>query len=236
MLEQIHYQVTGDPQSNKKLVFLHGLMGYAANWRGIARPFAKEFHILCYDRVYLVGHSMGGRIAAHFAFRYPQRVERLVIEDIGPDANPQAIVRIEELIDGIPAPFAHKDAAKEYFFKDFYQQYAHRRNLQPLSQFLYSNFAENDQGQFTWKFNIEVMRQCVKKGRERERFSEFAALTMPTLLMRGEHSEELSTEVFQRVLKENSRIRGVEVEGAGHWVHFDQANLFIGLLQDFWRE
>lgn len=240
-------------------------MGYGANWRGIARPFEKDFHVLYYDqrghgrsfspptgyapedfagdlkkildelgwkKIYLVGHSMGGRIAANFAASYPERVEKLVIEDIGPDANPDAIRRIEELLDGIPAPFADKQAAKDYFGGAFFQKFAHRRNLKPLALFLLSNFTETDRG-FDWKFDKEVMRRCVREGRARERYEEFRSLTMPTLFIRGRNSEELSREVFERVLAENPRIQGLEIADAGHWVHFDRAGEFIEAVKGF---
>lgn len=36
----------------------------------------------------VVGHSMGGRIALHWAHKNPERFEGLVLEDIGPDPKP----------------------------------------------------------------------------------------------------------------------------------------------------
>ena len=225
-LSQFHHQILGNEQSSKKLVFLHGLMGYGMNWRSIARAFTEEFHILYYDqrghgrsisppegyapedfaedlkkiinelgwsKIYLVGHSMGGRAAATFAHLYPENVHRLVVEDIGPDAHDQAVRRIEEIIDGVPLPFDSKKAAKEYFLNDFRKDFAHRPNVKALGSFLYSNLAENSEGGIGWKFDKEVMRQCVLQGRQRERFKEFSEITVPTLLMRGEKSEELSS-------------------------------------------
>lgn len=48
-LDNFHYQITGNPQGHK-LVFLHGLMGSAANWRRIGQAFENEFHILAFDQ------------------------------------------------------------------------------------------------------------------------------------------------------------------------------------------
>lgn len=46
--------------------------------------FLESFcSVLGLDRVVLVGHSMGGQLAVHFAHRYPERVERLVL--LAPD-------------------------------------------------------------------------------------------------------------------------------------------------------
>ena len=35
------------------------------------------------------------------------------------------------------------------------------------------------------------------------------------------------------MLKTNKLIEGVEIAGAGHWVHFDKPDEFISVLQNF---
>src|SRR5665213_858178 len=48
-LDSFHYQITGNPQGHK-LVFLHGLMGSAANWLRVVPAFQAEFEILTFDQ------------------------------------------------------------------------------------------------------------------------------------------------------------------------------------------
>jgi pimeloyl-ACP methyl ester carboxylesterase len=62
------------------------------------------FAALGLERFHLVGASFGGRIAAEFALRYPERVKRLVLVDSfglevpgAPSAEPSALTRVEEL-------------------------------------------------------------------------------------------------------------------------------------------
>ena len=62
------------------------------------------FAALRLDRFHLVGASFGGRIAAEFALRYPERVKRLVLVDSfglevpgAPSAEFPALTRVEEL-------------------------------------------------------------------------------------------------------------------------------------------
>lgn len=40
------------------------------------------------DKVSLVGYSMGGRTALNYTLRYPERVEKLISIDIGPNSEP----------------------------------------------------------------------------------------------------------------------------------------------------
>lgn len=48
-LENFHYQILG-PESGPKLVFLHGLLGSANNWRKITSSLKDQFHILIFDQ------------------------------------------------------------------------------------------------------------------------------------------------------------------------------------------
>jgi len=56
---------------------------------------------------------------------------------------------------------------------------------------------------------------------------------MPTLLIRGANSTELSPEIYQQMLAANPLIQGVEIPNAGHWVHSDQTEEFLRALRAF---
>ncbi len=49
-LSQFHYSVLGNPENPKKVVFVHGLMAFAANWRKIASRLENDFCCLIYDQ------------------------------------------------------------------------------------------------------------------------------------------------------------------------------------------
>ena len=56
---------------------------------------------------------------------------------------------------------------------------------------------------------------------------------MPTLLIRGETSKELSVEEFKRMSVANPNIEAVEIPNAGHWVHSDQPQEFLNVIRKF---
>jgi pimeloyl-ACP methyl ester carboxylesterase len=256
-LENFNAQFSGNEQG-EKLVFLHGLLGSAANWRRIIPSFETDFHVMAldqrghgrsfqpksgyspedyandlkaildelkWDKIYLVGHSMGGRNALNFAFRFPERVQKLVIEDIGPDGNKGGSIRVQQLLDSIPTPFAKKEQARDFFrneFKDFI-----------LGQYLYSNITEQKDGTFSWRFSRQGAIDSLNEGRAIERWNEVEGLKVPTLVVRGENSTDLPRDIYQRMLKANPLITGVEIKEAGHWVHFDRPDDFISELKRF---
>ncbi len=264
-LAKFHHQITG-PESAPKLVFLHGVMGFAANWRRIAKAFENEYQVLVYDqrghgrsfqpatgygpeeyaedllqildslgweKIRLVGHSMGGRAAYHFAAKNSERLTQLVIEDIGPSMYPTGASLVLRMLDAVPVPFPSKKAAKEWFDTEFMRIFRDERKVEGLAGYLYANITENEKKEAVWRFYEPGIRESVARSRALERWEDIEALSVPTLLVRGEFSRDLPREIYDRMLQVNPRIKGVEIKDSGHWVHSDQPDLFIETLQQF---
>lgn len=268
-LSNFYYQLTGpsqNPEQAPKLVFLHGVMGFTANWRRIAKAFEHEFQVLVYDQrghgrsfqpstgygpedyaddlekildelgweqISLVGHSLGGRVAFHFATQHPDRVTQLVIEDIGPTMYPEAAGLITQLLDSVPVPFSDRRTAKQWFDTTFLELFERLPQRHGLAAYLHANLTENEKKEAVWRFYEPGIRESIALGRSREHWEEIAALKMPTLVIRGERSRDLPRDIFERMLKLNPNIQGVEIPGAGHWVHSDEPDLFIETLRNF---
>lgn len=188
---------------------------------------------LGWDRFILVGHSMGGRNAMNFAYRYPEKVTHLVVEDIGPEAAKNAGTYYEDLLGIVPTPFANRQEAKEFFQTEFLARAKTRDKAAVLAQFLYANLEEKPNGTMDWRFSKSGILESVMQGNPHDRWREVESLRMPTLWIRGENSQDLSHESFEKILRSNQMIRGVEIPGAGHWVHSDQPGLFLLALQEF---
>lgn len=267
-LANFHHQITG-PMDGPKLVFLHGVMGFGANWRTIAKAFENEYQVLAFDqrghgrsmkpehgyspedysadllkiidelgweKINLVGHSMGGRNALVFADTYPNRLESLVVEDIGPSMNEAGSSFILKMLNTIPVPFATKREAKDYFDNAFPKIFADVRQKEGLAAYLYANIIEDSEKRGVWRFSVEGVRESIDEGRKTERWQAIEALKMPTLLVRGEYSKDLPRETFDKILRVNPRIQGAEIAGAGHWVHSDKPAEFIEVLKSFYSQ
>lgn len=205
--------------------------GYAA--KDYAEDLKKIIDELGFKKIILVGHSMGGRNALSFASSYPERIEKLVIEDIGPESDPNNYLYYEKMLKSIPTPFAQRSQAKEFFEHRFAKVFPVKEDPSVLSQFLLANLKENAAGVLDWQFSVEGIIESVRQGRANEAWESVQNLNVPTLWIRGEKSKELGVETFQRILASNQMIQGVTIPQAGHWVHSENREAFVTALKNF---
>ncbi len=259
----LHYQIIGK-DSPSKLVFLHGIMGQGRNWQSIAKKFSSHHQCLIFDQrghgqsfkppsgfaltdyvedlknlllelgwsspVKLVGHSMGGRVALSFAHRYPQWVEKLVIVDIGPSSDWSSMESILAKLYFVPVPFQSRQQARSFMENQFLTRFKNPM----VMEFFYSNLTEQE-GQFSWVFDPKAIQQTLENSRYKDYWAEFKSLSMPTLLLRGDRSEDLKPDDFVQVLKNNNHIEGIVIPGAGHWVHAEKPLETIAAIEGFFR-
>jgi len=180
-------------------------------------------------RISIVGLSMGGRVAMAFAGRAPQRVDRLVIVDIGPDISQAGLVRVGTLMARSPELFTSLEHALAF----------HRVTNPLYTEAMLRHRVEHGtrpvEGGLTWKYD-RGLRDAVRAGTWRDPIDLWPlwrAITCPILLVRGADSDVLSTEIAKRMLDENPATHFAEVPGAGHTVPGDQPTAFRTLLSDF---
>lgn len=178
---------------------------------------------------------MGGRNALEFAAHFSRIVKVLVIEDIGPEANVAAADRIERLLQLVPTPFATRTEARDFFENQYVAKISFYPEPAVMSRFLLSNIEQKPDGQMDWRFAKEAILKSMREGRKEDHWDVFANLKMPVLIVRGEKSTDLSRPVFERMLAILPRAKGVEIPGAGHWVHFEQPDAFVRTLKEFFH-
>lgn len=188
---------------------------------------------LGWQKIHLVGHSMGGRNALRFAFKFPERLHSLTVEDIGPEGNPDAMARTQRMIEMVPVPFPSRQAAKAYFEGPFLEAMKRNPARQMLANYLFTNISVEESGKAEWRFSLKGAIDSLQLGHRDTRWEEIATLRVPTLYMRGEHSDDLPQDDFEKILACNGRIEGHVFKGSGHWIHAEQPVEFIEVLRNF---
>jgi pimeloyl-ACP methyl ester carboxylesterase len=185
---------------------------------------------LALARVTLVALSLGGRVAINYAGTRPERVERLVVVDIGPEIAPAGRARVGQMMAQSPERFetledvvAHMRGNNPLYAEAMLRQRA-QHAVRPLPD-----------GGFTWKYD-RALRDAIRQGRMRapaDLWPQWRAIRCPTLLVRGAASDVLSDETTKRMLETQPSARLTVVPGAGHTVPGDQPAVFQALLREF---
>jgi pimeloyl-ACP methyl ester carboxylesterase len=184
---------------------------------------------LALERFALVGASMGGVNGYCFAAEHPERVERLVVIDIGPEVDRRGIERIMANASG-ESVFADADAAFE-----------RARAENPLADEamlrnrVTRNLRATSDGRVTWKTDPAMRDFTLPReeiGRD-EQWERWRSLQCPTLLLRGSESDILAADVADRMVAEQPRARLVTIDGAGHTVTMDRPVEHDAAIRDF---
>jgi pimeloyl-ACP methyl ester carboxylesterase len=170
-----------------------------------------------FSRVTIIGTSMGGMIAMLYAGSYPERVERIVLNDVGPEVDPAGVKRITDYMSVAPAEFASLVEVGEYYSQNYP---AMRQMPEPeLLDFVKWAVKPAENGKLQWKIDPAV-RNVPRSGsgaRPLDMWVPYARITASILVMRGADSDILTRATAERmraVLPQLTTI--VEVPGVGH--------------------
>ena len=168
---------------------------------------------LGFQRFSLVGTSMGGRISLTYAGTYPDRVERAILNDIGPEVDPRGGSRIA---------VSSRDAVTDFATIEDVMAW-HRENrvgfsaLSDEQQRAAAGHAVKSlpDGGFTWKMDPAV-RSDPRRPDPEVSWNLARRIPSPVLLVRGGASDLLSPEIAGRMVAEMQDCREVVVPNVGH--------------------
>jgi esterase len=199
-----------------------------------AEDLNKIISELGWEKITLVGHSMGGRASIAFAMNYAEKLNKLVIEDIPPQSGWDGAEKIINLVESVPVPFNDRQQARNFFKTSFMQGTADAASQKRLADFFYLNMDENKStGQMGWRFYKKAIVDSLNESRSISLWEGYKHICLPILLVRGEFSEDLTDENYEKMLSENPYTNGVVIKNSGHWVHAEQPKCFISVLKDF---
>lgn len=203
---------------------------------------AQLIHQLKLAPLRIVSHSMGGGIALRYSGIYPDKVVKLVaIEGVGP--SPEMIAKREKIEIDIGMRAWVKQIRKlsgwlprrypniEEAANRMKEANPHLSEEQALHLTIHGS-NQNEDGTFSWKFDNYVRTFPATGMAIQDTLALNSKINCPTMLVRGTESWASDPEVDGRAaLFQNVRVENVE--NAGHWVHHDQLDIFLALLNDF---
>ena len=174
--------------------------------------------------IILLGHSMGGKTAMHFACEHPEYVNRLIIADIAPKYYAP---HHQDILDSLIALDFNEITSRtdaEAILKKFIKDSGTRL-------FLLKNLYRKSKDAYGLRINLQVLSEKVSEiGKA---LNEQAIFTKETLFLSGEKSNYILDEDKELVKKHfpNSAIK--KVSNAGHWLHAENPDDFFEYVIEF---
>lgn len=247
----IHYAVSG---SGEAIVMLPGWTQDMSIWEREAAALSPRYRVIRMDRrgygrstgyadptadpadvralldslgiqrATIVGLSAGAGAAISFGMAYPGRTDRLVLEGLGPIA-------------GFPG-----EGAMQAQFQNVVDL-ARAHGLDSLWTYLMTSglfwrppgSPIPEKPTYWLRYNgRDLLDPQPPSGKvELAQWSRISSLTMPILVIQGEHDMPPALAIAESIATRLPNARRVVIPAAGHGAHFDQPERFLQALRDF---
>ena len=208
----------------------HGDSAWSPEGAYLVEDYVKDLEGLVAQlglrKLTLLGNSTGGRVVQVFAGLHPDLVERLIVEDVGPE-RPQDIAdsfarRVQQEANGW--------ASEDELVAQLVMQ--NRRTPEPLLR-TYAHFGLKPQanGRLVWKRDPNLVKGFVST----ELWAQVSKITSPTLYVIGGGSRIVPAETQQRLKQTLRDCEIVTMPGLGHYPNEEDTPGFLVILNKFLR-
>lgn len=248
---KLHYQTLGQGQP---LVLLHGLFGSGNNWGIFAKHFSQYFQVISVDlrnhgssphsdtqqytemaediaeicdalnlrSIHLLGHSLGGKVAMQFAAQFPERVDKLIVVDMAMRAYADVHTQLMDAMISV-------DLSTMRSRNEVDLALSNRIDEVMVRQFLLMNLLRSGD-QLIWRINLASLKANYPA--MQQAVCESLVYDKPCLFIRGKHSDYVRDDDVGHIKKHFTNAEFASLP-TGHWVHAEQPQAFIALVEKF---
>ncbi|RCJ24624.1 2-succinyl-6-hydroxy-2,4-cyclohexadiene-1-carboxylate synthase [Nostoc sp. ATCC 43529] len=181
-------------------------------------------------KCFVVGYSMGGRLALYLALHFPERFFNVVLESASPGlaTETEQLERIKRDTQiGKKLTRINTKVAFSDFLTNWYNQaiFGYIKNHPQYHQMVENRLQNNPQ-------ELDKSLRFMGTGCQPNLWSKLAQNTIPMLLLAGEYDEKfiyVNTEIAKVCKFAQLRI----IDGAGHNIHFENTLTFVKILREF---
>ncbi|MBF2609606.1 2-succinyl-6-hydroxy-2,4-cyclohexadiene-1-carboxylate synthase [Listeria welshimeri] len=179
---------------------------------------------------FVLGYSMGGRVATAFASAHPEMVRGLILVSSSPGLAQKDLQKSRVQADNRLADMLESEGIRS--FVDYWEKLALFDSQEVLSDELkkrirLERLAQNPNG-------LAMSLRGMGTGKQPSYWNHLADFTFPVLLMTGSLDEK-----FEKIAQEMQQLipnsTHVTVQNAGHAVYLEQPNIFLSQLTN-WLE
>ena len=176
------------------------------------------------EKFSVMGHSMGGKTAMLFAANHPERIEKLIVADIGPKFYPQHHQSILEGLNAVDFSLKPSRSEVEEILSKYISDFGTR-------QFLLKSLYWVEPGQLAFRFNLAVFNKQIDQ--IGTALPENARFEKPSLFIRGGNSNYILDSDFEAIKQHFPKVAFETIPNVGHWLHAENPKLFYEISSSF---
>ncbi|CAN7481530.1 alpha/beta hydrolase [Bradyrhizobium sp. LjRoot220] len=191
-----------------------------------------------FEKVAIVGHSMGGMVSLTYAGAFPERVSKLVVLDgvtNFPARRPKpADVRISDWAGDLDK-LAQRKIHRYPTIADGAERIIGRNPRLTRAQAMHlatHGMKRNEDGSFSWKYDPYLRARAPYRLSLEDNIGLWSRIACPTLLVAASESF-LPDPEKAGVMSHFKHAELAKIAGAGHWLQHDKPDEVLGLIQKF---
>lgn len=176
------------------------------------------------EKAHLLGHSLGGKAVMQFAMQFPEKVEKLIVVDIGPKAYPphhQGILKALQSVD-------LENVKSRGEVEDILSEYIPEKSV---VYFLAKSLYWKENKKLAWRFNLKTLA---------EKYTEFVSNAIKfgvfsgeTLFISGANSNYILPQDAFLIKQQFPNFKIISIKNSGHWVQAENPKDFHDAVYEF---
>lgn len=253
----IYYE---DKGTGSVVVLLSGLASDSQSWAVVANQLSKHFRVICpdnrcsgrtdsattqisidqmaddtvallnhlhIDKAMVLGHSMGGFIAQTIAIKYPSLVQKLILEATSTFVSPRNQLLFDNLASLSEAGTDARTWFTTLFFWLFHPSFFINTEIVQAALSLSINYPFNPS-----VVSFRKQTDCIRNFQS----GVVETIAAPTLIISGSHDLVFGYEETEELCNKIPKAQHQEISEAGHAIHVDQSEKFVGIVTDFFLQ
>lgn len=194
------------------------------NYTAMASDLAFFMEYNWIHHTHLIGHSMGGKAAMKYALLHPEKVDKLVVVDIGPKGYSGGHEPIFHAMRSLDLSTVKERSDAEQHLSQYISD-------EGVVLFLMKNLSRAKDGTYHWKMNLPVLY---------DHYPEIIGpitcdhpYEKPVLFIRGGNSHYILDDDWSDIHDLFPYAQLATIPGVGHWVHAEAPDELISLVRNF---
>lgn len=206
----------------------HGQSPHSNEWNYTA--MANDIEDFCeqhqLEKIFIAGHSMGGKTVMKLAELFPERISKMMIIDIAPRYYPIHHHTIIAALQSLNFNTLQTRKQAEVILTQSIDDFGTR-------QFLLKNIYRTNHEKFAWRFNLEVITNNIEIVGEATPNNPNKICFIPTAFVKGALSDYIAVSDEQDIPQLYPNAQIISIAGAGHWVHAEKPAELLEVMLHF---